>query len=143
MLHPDFPEMFPEYVKLTSRQTAVEVKDYMNTRRNPFCRSHQSHHHFLKRDPTIPNKSMAWVLSVWSLHVLHVSVWLCARAQSKFIHVWLTGDFKLAVGVNTRVCVWSMNMNTDVGSNPSPSRLRYVVIDNGSTAAFHITVCLF
>lgn len=65
---------------------------------------------FLKRDPTIPNKSMAWGLSVWSLHVSHVSVWLCARAQSKFIHVWLTGDFKLAVGVKACACVWSMNM---------------------------------
>ena len=43
-------------------------------------------------------------LSVWSLHVLPVLVWVSSRfciflPQSKDLHVWLTGGSELPVGV--------------------------------------------
>lgn len=57
-------------------------------------------------------KELHWLalcsLSIWSLHVLFVSVWLLSsfsgfRSQSKDVYVGPTGNIELTVGVRMRV----------------------------------------
>ena len=59
---------------------------------------------------SVPGSIPTWGLSVWSLHVLPVYAWVLSGYSgflppSKNMHVRLTGDSKLSLGVSVCVCV--------------------------------------